>query len=70
MQYFSLSFFNLFLFGDSYGNRTHVTGVRGRCLNRLTNEPLLLFEVRLLFFLTPNLASALVHHQGLEPGTP
>ena len=25
--------------GDSYGNRTHVTGVRGQCLNRLTNEP-------------------------------
>ena len=39
-------------YGDSYGNRTRVTGVRGRCLNRLTNEPYL------------------VHHQGLEPGTP
>ena len=25
--------------GDSWGNRTPVTGVRGRCLNRLTNEP-------------------------------
>ncbi len=25
--------------GDSYGSRTHVTGVRGQCLNRLTNEP-------------------------------
>ena len=24
---------------DSWGNRTPVTGVRGRCLNRLTNEP-------------------------------
>ena len=25
--------------GDPYGNRTHVNGVRGRCLNRLTNGP-------------------------------
>ena len=25
--------------GDPYGNRTRVTGVRGRCLNRLTNGP-------------------------------
>ena len=39
-------------FGDPCGNRTHVNGVRGRCLNRLTNGPYL------------------VHHQGLEPGTP
>ncbi len=28
----------LFL-GDPYGNRTHVTAVKGRCLNRLTNGP-------------------------------
>ena len=26
-------------FGDSCGNRTRVAGVRGRSLNRLTNEP-------------------------------
>ena len=26
-------------FGDPYQNRTGVTGVRGRCLNRLTNGP-------------------------------
>ena len=26
-------------FGDPCGNRTHVNGVRGRCLNRLTNGP-------------------------------
>ena len=26
-------------YGDSCGNRTRVTGVRGRCLSRLTNEP-------------------------------
>ena len=28
-----------FLFGDPYGNRTHVTAVKGRCLNLLTNGP-------------------------------
>ena len=27
------------IFGDPCGNRTHVNGVRGRCLNRLTNGP-------------------------------
>ena len=29
----------VFLSGDPYGNRTHVTAVKGRCLNRLTNGP-------------------------------
>ena len=29
----------LIAFGDPYGNRTHVTAVKGRCLNRLTNGP-------------------------------
>ena len=29
----------VFIFGDPYGNRTHVTAVKGRCLNRLTNGP-------------------------------
>ena len=28
-----------FYHGDPYGNRTHVTAVKGRCLNRLTNGP-------------------------------
>ena len=27
------------MFGDPYRNRTDVNGVRGRCLNRLTNGP-------------------------------
>ena len=27
--------------GDSYGTRTRVTAVKGRCLNRLTKEPFL-----------------------------
>ena len=30
---------DLFLFGDPYGNRTHVTTVKGWCLNRLTKGP-------------------------------
>ena len=30
---------NHFINGDPYGNRTHVCGVRGRRLNRLTNGP-------------------------------
>ena len=30
---------SLFKDGDPYGNRTHVCGVRGRRLNRLTNGP-------------------------------
>ena len=30
---------SLFSNGDPYGNRTHVCGVRGRRLNRLTNGP-------------------------------
>ena len=40
----STTFF-IFYFGrftlpnDSYGNRTRVTAVKGRCLNRLTKEP-------------------------------
>ena len=28
-----------YLSNDSYGNRTRVTAVKGRCLNRLTKEP-------------------------------
>ena len=27
------------LYGDPYGTRTHVTAVKGRCLNHLTNGP-------------------------------
>ena len=30
-----------FIFSDSDGNRTRVTAVKGRCLNRLTTEPYL-----------------------------
>ena len=34
-------------YGDPWGNRTPVTGVRGRCLNRLTNGPSASFSRRL-----------------------
>ena|GEM_PF-2106078 len=37
----------LFCFGDPYGNRTHVTAVKGPCLNRLTNGPVMVAEVGL-----------------------
>ena len=32
--------------GDPCGTRTHVNGVRGRCLNRLTNGPNLIYPIR------------------------
>ena len=59
-----LSPFGVNIHGDSWGNRTPVAGVRGRSLNRLTNEP---------YYSGPTVLHqplALVHHQGLEPGTP
>ena len=34
-----------FIVGDAYGNRTHVTAVKGPCLNRLTNAPSMVAEV-------------------------
>ena len=33
--------------GDPYGTRTHVTAVKGRCLNHLTNGPALVAAVGL-----------------------
>ena len=33
------TFGGLISFGDPYGTRTHVTAVKGRCLNHLTNGP-------------------------------
>ena len=36
---FAYFFFQEKVGGDPYGNRTHVCGVRGRRLNRLTNGP-------------------------------
>ena len=34
------TFFEVPYFGDSTGNRTRVTAVKGRCLDRLTMEPI------------------------------
>ena len=39
-NYLSASAFAVTLFGDPYRIRTDVNGVRGRCLNHLTNGPL------------------------------
>ena len=39
----------LFICNDSNGNRTRVTAVKGRCLNRLTMEPNLWKKRQLLF---------------------
>ena len=53
-----------FSLGDPGGNRTHVNGVRGRCLNRLTTGPHFakLYE-------TASRCIRLVRPHGLEPGT-
>ena len=39
LSYFRASVKHFFALGDPGGNRTHVNGVRGRCLNRLTTGP-------------------------------
>ena len=44
---------SLYLFGDSCGNRTRVAGVRGRSLNRLTNEPFVCTKANGLLFISP-----------------
>ena len=37
--FYYMSQMNHLCSNDSYGNRTRVTAVKGRCLNRLTKEP-------------------------------
>ena len=48
--------------GDPYGNRTHVTAVKGPCLNRLTNGPFI-----------ESIGAYTLYHvvaaPGFEPGT-
>ena len=56
-----------FLSGDPYRIRTDVNGVRGRCLNHLTNGPCLRRGVPSGRSTHPD---GLVHLQGLEPWTP
>ena len=53
----------LFSLGDPGGNRTHVNGVRGRCLNRLTTGP----HSRTIN--NSFRCNCLVRPHGLEPGT-
>ena len=50
--------------GDPYRIRTDVNGVRGRCLNHLTNGPHLCATLQTLTRM-----NTMVHLQGLEPGT-
>ena len=56
-----------FLSGDPYRIRTDVNGVRGRCLNHLTNGPCLASWGPHWMVLP---SSGMVHLQGLEPWTP
>ena len=53
--------------GDPYRIRTDVNGVRGRCLNHLTNGPCLASWDPHWMVLP---SSGMVHLQGLEPWTP
>ena len=39
----------VFFAGDPYGTRTHVTTVKGWCLNRLTNGPYIYIENEIVF---------------------
>ena len=57
----------LFWDGDPYRIRTDVNGVRGRCLNHLTNGPCLASWGPHWMVLP---SSGMVHLQGLEPWTP
>ena len=47
---YSLALVKLFFaLGDPGGNRTHVNGVRGRCLNRLTTGPHDAISIRIFY---------------------
>ena len=58
-----ISYGNIHTFDDSNGNRTRVTAVKGRCLNRLTMEP------HLFAFLRLSVSLVLAPRVGLEPTT-
>ena len=66
-----LKAFQLFLpFGDSCGNRTRVAGVRGRSLNRLTNEPCLSSQRLMVFALISPCNFSWCTIRGSNPGHP
>ena len=59
-------------FGDPYRIRTDVKGVRGLCLNHLTNGPCprsFFSSLQLVYRIRHTSQISLVHLQGLEPGT-
>ena len=58
------------LHGDSCGNRTRVTGVRGRSLNRLTNEPCLSSQRLMVFALISPCNFSWCTIRGSNPGHP
>ena len=62
---------NTFFLNDSYGNRTRVTAVKGRCLNRLTKEPYFFFSLRLSLSFSPGFLpdKKRAPRVGLEPTT-
>ena len=58
--------------GDPYRIRTDVKGVRGLCLNHLTNGPCprsFFSSLQLVYRIRHTSQISLVHLQGLEPGT-
>ena len=59
-------------FGDPYRIRTDVKGVRGLCLNHLTNGPCprsFFSSLQLVYRIRHTSQISLVHRPGLEPGT-
>ena len=58
------------LHGDSCGNRTRVAGVRGRSLNRLTNEPCLSSQRLMVFALISPCNFSWCTIRGSNPGHP
>ena len=58
------------LHGDSCGNRTRVAGVRGRSLNRLTNEPCLASQRLMVFALISPCNFSWCTIRGSNPGHP
>ena len=58
------------LLGDSCGNRTRVAGVRGRSLNRLTNEPCLSSQRLMVFALISPCNFSWCTIRGSNPGHP
>ena len=64
-------FLTFYSVGDPYEIRTRVAGVRGRSLRPLDQRAKYILTLsRLSRFVHRMPDARLVHHQGLEPGTP